>query len=246
MSKIGQAAGVRLPAVPPSGPGSPAPATSRRDPMALLQLRPGRDDPYAIYDQIRAEPARSCRPGSATGPAQPPGLQPGAARPPVRGPADRGRAQPVATTRTCRSWSMNPPDHTRLRRLAQPAFSPKAVATYRDRIEQTVGRPARPGRVGGRVRPGLRVRRAAADRGDHRPARHPGRGRRGVRPVRARRSAARWTASGRCATRRSCRPATPSCESCSTACSSCAAASPPTTSSATWWPPRATRSSRPR
>jgi cytochrome P450 len=34
---------------------------------------------------------------------------------------------------------MNPPDHTRLRRLAQPAFSPKAVASYRARIEQTVG-----------------------------------------------------------------------------------------------------------
>jgi hypothetical protein len=34
---------------------------------------------------------------------------------------------------------MNPPDHTRLRRLAMPAFSPKAVNTYRDRIERTVG-----------------------------------------------------------------------------------------------------------
>src|SRR5437764_12237687 len=25
----------------------------RREPMALLQLRPGRDNPYAIYDRIR-------------------------------------------------------------------------------------------------------------------------------------------------------------------------------------------------
>src|SRR4051812_16994972 len=33
---------------------------------------------------------------------------------------------------------MNPPDHTRLRRLAQPAFSPKQMAGYRPRIEQTV------------------------------------------------------------------------------------------------------------
>ena len=33
---------------------------------------------------------------------------------------------------------MNPPDHTRLRRLVQPAFSPKAVASYRGRIESTV------------------------------------------------------------------------------------------------------------
>ncbi len=34
---------------------------------------------------------------------------------------------------------MNPPDHTRLRRLAQPAFSPKAVATYHGQIERAVG-----------------------------------------------------------------------------------------------------------
>jgi cytochrome P450 len=34
---------------------------------------------------------------------------------------------------------MNPPDHTRLRRLAAPAFSPKAVASYTGRIESTVG-----------------------------------------------------------------------------------------------------------
>jgi cytochrome P450 len=34
---------------------------------------------------------------------------------------------------------MNPPDHTRLRRLAAPAFGPQAVATYRHRVERTVG-----------------------------------------------------------------------------------------------------------
>jgi cytochrome P450 len=33
---------------------------------------------------------------------------------------------------------MNQPDHTRLRRLALPAFSPKAVSTYRERIIRTV------------------------------------------------------------------------------------------------------------
>jgi cytochrome P450 len=33
---------------------------------------------------------------------------------------------------------MNPPDHTRLRRLAQPAFSPKQMARYRPRIDDTV------------------------------------------------------------------------------------------------------------
>ena len=35
--------------------------------------------------------------------------------------------------------TQNPPDHTRLRRLALPAFSPKAVAGFQPRIERTVG-----------------------------------------------------------------------------------------------------------
>lgn len=34
--------------------------------------------------------------------------------------------------------ALNPPDHTRLRRLAQPAFSPKQMAGYRPLIEQRV------------------------------------------------------------------------------------------------------------
>jgi hypothetical protein len=37
---------------------------ARRDPMALLQLRPGRDNPYAIYDEMRRHGTLSptCRP----------------------------------------------------------------------------------------------------------------------------------------------------------------------------------------
>ncbi|MEP7020972.1 MAG: cytochrome P450 [Pseudonocardiales bacterium] len=35
---------------------------------------------------------------------------------------------------------MNPPEHTRLRRLVAPAFSPKQMAGYRPRIEKTVHR----------------------------------------------------------------------------------------------------------
>lgn len=35
--------------------------------------------------------------------------------------------------------TLNPPGHTRLRKLALPSFSPKAVATYDQRIRQTVG-----------------------------------------------------------------------------------------------------------
>jgi cytochrome P450 len=35
---------------------------------------------------------------------------------------------------------MNPPDHTRLRRLAARAFSPKQIAGYRPLVEKTVHR----------------------------------------------------------------------------------------------------------
>ena len=104
----------------------------RRDPLALLNLRRGRADPYPVYERIRAS----------------------------------GRLVPTrqgdwltVSHRVCDSvlrnrrfgvhsdpdvefsfLGMNPPDHTRLRRFALPAFSPKAVAGY-----------------AGRIRPGQRV-----------------------------------------------------------------------------------------
>jgi P450-derived glycosyltransferase activator len=111
----------------------------RRDPMALLELRPGRADPYAIYDRLRAKgtlvPTRKgnlattshrvCRSvlrdrrfGVTT----------------IEGTEATGETKDDLTF-----LEMNPPDHTRLRRLVQPAFSPKAVATYRSRIDRTVG-----------------------------------------------------------------------------------------------------------
>jgi cytochrome P450 len=110
----------------------------RRDPVARLTLRPGRASPYAIYDRLRA-----------------------------RGPLVPTRLGGLATTsyRVCSSvlrdrrfgarpapedqveeelfdlsfLGQNPPDHTRLRRLAQPAFSPRAIAGYTGRIESKVG-----------------------------------------------------------------------------------------------------------
>ena len=103
----------------------------RRDPMAVLNLRQGRADPYPVYERIRAS-------GTLV-------------------PTRLGNWM-TASHRVCDSvlrnrrfgvhaedgsdfsfLGMNPPDHTRLRRLALPAFSPKAVAGYRGRIERTVG-----------------------------------------------------------------------------------------------------------
>jgi hypothetical protein len=110
----------------------------RRDPMALLNLRPGRDDPYSIYEKMRHAGTlaptwlgnwvttnhrvcnsvlRDRRFGVRSTE-----LTPGAA----------------AVDFDLSFLDMDPPDHTRLRRLAQPAFSPKQMAGYRPRVEATV------------------------------------------------------------------------------------------------------------
>src|SRR5882672_9315968 len=111
----------------------------RRDPMALLQLRPGRVDPYTIYDQLRAVgPLAPTRLGNWVSTSH--RICNTVLRDRRFGVCslDAGRAR--ATEGFDLSFlDMNPPDHTRLRRLAQPAFSPKAMAGYRDRIERRVG-----------------------------------------------------------------------------------------------------------
>ena len=110
----------------------------RREPLALLQLRPGRDDPYPLYEQIRrrgplARPGRGGEWASASHRVCDAVLRD---RRFGTQPADG----PGAGTSELSFLGMNPPDHTRLRRLAAPGFSPKAVASYADRIERTIGR----------------------------------------------------------------------------------------------------------
>lgn len=108
----------------------------RRDPMALLQLRPGRLDPYAIYNRLR-----------------------------VKGRLNQNRSGGWITTsyHVCnlvlrdRSFGVRPPgatdpsapvsflgtdesDHSRLRRLVLPAFTAKIVPGYASWIEDTAER----------------------------------------------------------------------------------------------------------
>ncbi|HEV7205709.1 MAG TPA: cytochrome P450 [Jatrophihabitans sp.] len=108
---------------------------ARHDPMALLQLGPARDNPYPIYERLRAEgPISRTRLGNWVSTSHPVcnrvlrdrhfGVRP-------EGPVeDDGFGLSFL--------ELNPPDHTRLRRLATPAFSPKQMAGYRERIEKTV------------------------------------------------------------------------------------------------------------
>jgi len=111
----------------------------RRDPMALLNLRQGRADPYPIYERIRASgtlvPTRLGNWMSTSHRVCDLVLR--NRRFGVR--LDDGGEAAGPGDFDMSFLEMNPPDHTRLRRLAQPAFSPKAVTGYRDRIERTVG-----------------------------------------------------------------------------------------------------------
>jgi P450-derived glycosyltransferase activator len=109
----------------------------KRDPLALLRLRPGRANPYPVYDRIRT--------GGRLVPT-PLGNWMSASHA-VCGEVLRNRRFGVRPADSAAGpdefdlsfLEMNPPDHTRLRRLAQPAFSPRAVAGYHDLIERTVG-----------------------------------------------------------------------------------------------------------
>jgi len=111
----------------------------RRDPMSLLHLRAGRDDPYAIYERLRGQgtlvPTRLGNWVTTSHRLCNTVLR------------DRrfGVRQAEATAATSPSdefdmsfLDRDPPDHTRLRRLTQPAFSPKQMAGYRPRVESTV------------------------------------------------------------------------------------------------------------
>ena len=102
--------------------------------MARLHLRPGRENPYAIYDRIRAGgPMVKTRLGNwVTTSHRVCNL--------VLRDRRFGLTEEKQGEMDLSFLEMNPPDHTRLRRLAQPAFSPKAMSGYQGKIEETVQR----------------------------------------------------------------------------------------------------------
>src|SRR3954449_5193454 len=101
-----------------------------RDPMSLLHLRAGRDNPYAIYERVRAEgtlvPTRIGNWVTTSHRLCNTVLR-------DRRFGVRSSEMVNAGVETSDQFDMSfldrdPPDHTRLRRLAQPSFSPKQVA----------------------------------------------------------------------------------------------------------------------
>jgi cytochrome P450 len=115
----------------------------RREPVALLQLRPARDDPYAIYERLRAHgPMVPTRLGNWMTTSH--ALCSQVLRDRRFGVRPDEDAAPDSDDQQggidLSFLEMNPPDHTRLRRLAAPAFSPKRIASYRGLVEETTCR----------------------------------------------------------------------------------------------------------
>ena len=106
---------------------------ARRDPMALLSLRPGRVDPYAVYADLRARgdvlPTRLGNWLTTSHAAADAVLRD--RRFGVRDPGVEHGPQALDLS----FLERDPPDHTRLRRLAAPAFTPRRIADRRPRVE---------------------------------------------------------------------------------------------------------------
>jgi cytochrome P450 len=105
-----------------------------RDPLALLSLGPGRADPYRVYERMRAGgPIVPTRLGNWATTGH--GVTDQVLR--DRRFGVRGTEAGIGSEAMDLSFlERDPPDHTRLRRLAAPAFGPRRMADYRPRVER--------------------------------------------------------------------------------------------------------------
>jgi hypothetical protein len=97
----------------------------------MLQTRKGINDPYAIYRLMREQGTLRLTPNGNWSTAS--------HRVSEAVLRDRKFGVVQDEQLDLSFLGMNPPDHTRLRRLAQPMFSPKTLPAFRTRIEDTVG-----------------------------------------------------------------------------------------------------------
>jgi cytochrome P450 len=119
----------------------------RGDPVARLMHKPWRLDPYPTYAGIRADGLARSRVGlSAVGTHalceqvlrdRRFGVRLADGRPPFAPEdAESSLLEPVDLS----LLGMDPPDHTRLRRLAAPTFTPKRLESYRTVAEEITGK----------------------------------------------------------------------------------------------------------
>lgn len=113
------------------------------DMLARLRLREGRRDPYAVYEQMRAQgPMIPTRLGNWATTSHPISRQ--VLRSRQFGVREEVEAEALPITQSPQEafdlsfLSLNPPDHTRLRRLAAPAFSPRQMAGYATTVDKLV------------------------------------------------------------------------------------------------------------
>lgn len=111
-------------------------ARVRHDPFARLRSAEGREDPYPIYAELRRHgplvPTRFGDLGT---------VDHGVARSVLAslmfGVTPQDAPPPTSDGVDLSFLDRNEPDHSRLRRVAAPAFSPRMVRGYRSRIENS-------------------------------------------------------------------------------------------------------------
>lgn len=109
------------------------------DPLSQLVLGLGREDPHVIYERMRSQgPVGRTRLGnlSTTDHA----ICQQVLRHRGFGVSDPAVPRPGEDMLDLSLLALNPPDHTRLRRLAAPAFTPRRMATYEDLVEAAIAR----------------------------------------------------------------------------------------------------------
>ena len=112
----------------------------RHDPVARLHTRAGIADPYPIYAELRGRGAFvRLRTGDRATARYDCCRQVLRSRDfGVRMPGDRGPVEPSADLQMDLGMvERDPPDHTRLRRLAAPAFTPRGIDRHRRLVETT-------------------------------------------------------------------------------------------------------------
>ena len=109
------------------------------DELSQLHLAMGRADPHAVYEHMRARgPLLPTRLGNLSTTSYE--LCQQVLRSRAFGVTDPAAPRPNEDMLDLSLLALNPPDHTRLRRLAGPAFTPRRMAAYETVVEEAIDR----------------------------------------------------------------------------------------------------------
>src|SRR6478609_4926068 len=107
------------------------------DPLSQLHLAVGRADPHAVYERMRGMgPLLPTRLGNVSTTSYQVCQQ--VLRSRSFGVTDPAAPRPGEDLLDLSLLALNPPDHTRLRRLAAPAFTPRRMAGYETLVESAI------------------------------------------------------------------------------------------------------------